>query len=127
MTHNPDENLWSALYRWLHERYPRRHLIGVRFDLDHGDRVKLPAPGEPGSTAQPAPPFIPNEMQTAIIEALEGKALTTDALAAAAGYGRRTLFRKPGGLEELQAQGLVAHRDGLGYYSPLAPPEELGD
>lgn len=68
--------------------------------------------------------FIPNAFQEAILEALEGKALRTDALGAAAG-DRSRLFRNPGGLKELQEQGLVKHNRRAGFYRPDAPPDEL--
>ena len=31
-------------------------------------------------------------------------------------------FYKPGGLKELRDRGLVAHKPGVGYYRPDAPP-----
>lgn len=76
-----------------------------------------------------APPpqevFVPNEVQAGVLAALEGKALTTDALAAKVPCDRRQLFRKPGGLEELKGQGLIRNHPRLGYYRPDAPPPEL--
>lgn len=76
------------------------------------------------ATSVPPTPFEPNEMQDAILEALDGKALRTDDLAAKAGYERRRLFKKPGGLAQLQEQGLVANDPARGYYRPDAPPPD---
>lgn len=69
--------------------------------------------------------FVPDPFQTAILTALEGKALRTDALASVVG-DRSRLFRKPtGGIPELRKEGLVDHHSRLGYYRPDAPPPEL--
>lgn len=90
-----------------------------------GRKLRAPVPA-PGIAAEPtAPqPFVPTPFQQDILDALEGKALRTDALAAKVG-DRSRLFRHPGGLKELQEQGLVAHHKRLGFYRPDAPPEEL--
>jgi hypothetical protein len=69
-------------------------------------------------------PFVPTAFQQDILDALEGKALRTDALAARVG-DRSRLFRHPGGLKELQEQGRVAHHKRLGYYSVESPPPGL--
>ncbi len=73
--------------------------------------------------AEAEEPFVPNSFQDDILDALEGRALRTDAIAAKVG-DRNRLFR-PGGLKELQAHGYVAHHSRLGFYRPDAPPEEL--
>ncbi len=73
-------------------------------------------------TTASAKPFIPSPFQKFILTKLTGKALRTDALANAVG-SRRKLF-KPGGLKELQTQGLVDHHDRIGFYRPDAPPPE---
>jgi hypothetical protein len=67
--------------------------------------------------------FVPTPMQKAILKALEGRALKKDPLAneVCAGEGR-TLY-KPGGIRELRGRGLVAHKDGVGFYRPDAPPD----
>lgn len=61
--------------------------------------------------------------QRGILQALQGRALRTDALAAEVG-DRSRLFR-PGGLAELRDRGLVDHHPRLGYYRPDALPPEL--
>ena len=85
----------------------------------------MPAADAGGSGSAVPRPFEPNEMQDAILECLDGKCLRTDALATASGYDRRKLFRKPGGLAELQEQGLVANDPARGYYRPDAPGEAV--
>lgn len=68
-------------------------------------------------------PFVPSPFQKAILEALEGKALRTDALGAA--VGDRGRLYKTNGLKELLERGIVEHHKRLGYYRPDAPPPEL--
>lgn len=68
--------------------------------------------------------FVPTPFQADILAALEGKGLRTDALAAKVG-DRRRLFKDPGGIPELQEQGLVSHHRRVGYYRPDFPPPEL--
>lgn len=80
----------------------------------------LPAP----AVEEPEEPFVLTPFQTAILKALEGKALRTDPLANKVN-DRRRLFIHPGGLKELQEQGLVAHHKRLGFYRPDAPPPQL--
>jgi len=72
------------------------------------------------------PDFIPTDYQRDILDKLNGKALRTDALAMKVG-NRRKLFTDPGGLPELQEEGLVCHDKRLGYYRPDAPPADLED
>lgn len=80
----------------------------------------LPKPVE-----KPAPVFVPTDLQQRILDALAGKALRTDALWQRCDCNRRSLFNDPGGLPELQEQGLVAHHARTGYYRPDCPPPEL--
>lgn len=68
--------------------------------------------------------FVPTATQDAILDALAGKALRTDALAARVDCDRRTLF-KPNGIKELVQAGWVRHHRRLGYYRPDDPPPEL--
>ncbi len=101
-------------------------------------KVKLPfldAPAAPAAaptvTAVVEEQFLPNEVQTAILESLEGKFMRTDSLAAAVSTAlgiegaRGRLFKKPGGIQELIDEGLVRHHNRRGYYSTSAPPAEL--
>ncbi len=69
--------------------------------------------------------FVPNCIQEAILAALNGKALRSDALAHKAGYSKGNIYREPGGLPELQRRGLVSHHKRLGYFRPDALPPEL--
>jgi len=77
--------------------------------------------------SEPAPlaePFIPTVPQTAILRALDGRALKKTELAAEVfgdeGHGNR-LYR-PRCLTELRERNLVAHKNGVGFYRPDAPP-----
>src|SRR5438128_334242 len=71
----------------------------------------------PAAPVQPG--FIPSAFQRGILDALAGKALRTDALAAKVG-SRSRLFADPGGLPELQEEGLVSYHPRVGYYRPDA-------
>ncbi len=71
--------------------------------------------------------FIPNDIQDAILAALDGKAMRTDQLVSKVGCDRRAIFRKPGGVQELKDQGLVNTHARLGYYRTDAPPPNLPD
>lgn len=114
-------------------------ILQVTLHLGHGlAPVTLPVPpracleGRPadGPDCVPArgpeadPSFVPTAFQEAILTALEGRALRTDALGHEV-RDRSRLFRHPGGLKELREQGLVAHHPRLGYYRPDAPPEQF--
>lgn len=72
------------------------------------------------------PKFIPNVYQKEILKALRGVAMRTDALAARVG-SRARLFHDPGGIPELQEQGLVGHHPRLGFYSTSSPPPDLAE
>jgi hypothetical protein len=67
--------------------------------------------------------FVPTPFQRKILAALDGKALTTNALAGRVG-NRRGLFKKTG-LRGLIEEGLVGHHDSLGYYRKDTPPPEI--
>ena len=113
----------SVIAQWAATVYPHPpSKICIHF---HGMAEPVCLPLTPAAPVQPARPFEPNEMQDAILECLDGKCLRTDALATASGYDRRKLFRKPGGLAELQEQGLVANDPARGYYRPDAPGEAV--
>jgi hypothetical protein len=118
--------LFALVRAWLDHHYPGvsgPYLGGTV----PGDSVPLHLPipacrcnGEAHAPAR----FEPNEFQLDILGALEGRILTTDALAAAVKEDRRRLY-KPGGLKELVEQGWVKNRPREGYYRPDAPPAEL--
>ncbi len=121
---NNDE-LFSVARAWTARFYAGRVLRRLSLELDDGSKVKLPIPATIAA-ARTTEPFVPSPLQNAILEALDGKALRTDALAAAADCERRRLFRA-GGLKELQDQGLVRNHPRLGYYRPDSPPDEIPD
>jgi hypothetical protein len=102
--------------------------IRLRVTLDApggGNLVTVAVPPEPDGQGGPDDvPFIPSPFQQGILDALDGKALRTDALGAAVGDQRR-LFRPRGGLQELREHGLVDHHERLGFFRPDAPPPKL--
>lgn len=122
---SPIETLQSEVARLVHLVYGGRVVaVRVRIDLSDGGaldaRVPLPlvsGPGPPECPYQGTPacplgarhkePFTPNDMQAAVLEALEEGPLTADRLAERAGYARQTLYRHPGGIRELIEQRLV--------------------
>jgi hypothetical protein len=85
-------------------------------------RPEPPAAGPPPAQAtEQELPFIPTELQGRILQALDGKAMTLDALAAKLDVDRSTLYRF--GVKELKARGLIANNRRVGgYYRPDAPP-----
>ena len=132
------EDVLQTIRDYMDENFPdepvRRVILhfgdGRRIDqaMPRAPRTATPAPGPASAAAPPVlPPFEPNEMQAAILESLAGVAMRTDALADATGYNRCSLFRKPGGVAELQEQGLICHSKAAGYYRPDAPPENLSN
>lgn len=68
--------------------------------------------------------FVPTPFQADVLSALKNRSMRTDALAHKLDCGRSRLFADPGGLPELQEQGLVAHHKRIGYYRPDAPPPD---
>jgi hypothetical protein len=125
---NPDPSqLLDAVAAYVAEVCcPGVAAVRVKITLTQGKPLRVAMP--PGWTV-PAhaqeKAFIPTDVQERILIALEGRALTTDALAAAAGVDRSTPFKHPGGLKELREHGLVRHTPRLGFWRPDAPPPEL--
>ncbi|MGI6417626.1 MAG: hypothetical protein ACOX1P_18385 [Thermoguttaceae bacterium] len=75
--------------------------------------------------AKPPGPVLPlTPLQRAIMKALEGRALTKQALANEVSKGEGRMFYRPGGLLELRLHGLVDHRKGVGFFRPDAPPPD---
>lgn len=121
----PDEFL-RLIREWAKQQYPEFRALRVSIELDDAGRlekVKMPIPPAGVAVAE-RDPFVPGPVQKAILEALEGEALRSDALGTAVG-GRSRIFQHPGGLKELQQEGLVKHHNRLGFYRPDAPPPTL--
>jgi hypothetical protein len=120
--------LLAVVRGWAERHYPgwRPDEVGLKLIGPNGEsrEVKLPIPLTLPVLERPVP-FVPNVFQESVLEALEGKALRTDALGAA--VGDRGRLYKPGGLKELREAGMVKHHPRLGFYRPDAPPEELID
>lgn len=74
--------------------------------------------------------FVPTDLQRLILNALDGVAMTADALEAALGVVREALYdgrQRRGGLKELMDRGLVLHDRRAGcYYRPDALPRCSG-
>jgi biotin operon repressor len=120
----PAENghLFRSIKDWVSSNYPGRIARRLWVELDDGERVRLPMPA---MVPEPAPLFVPSDLQNDILEALDGKALNAEQLAEAVGVSRRSLYRHPGGLRELQEQGAIARHAHLGYLRPDSPPQTL--
>jgi hypothetical protein len=80
---------------------------------------------DPGPGTGVVPVFIPTALQERILAALEGKALTLDALAEKLDADRSNLHRRA--LKELMRCGLVGNHLRVGYYRPDAPPAKYAD
>ncbi len=85
----------------------------------------VPAPETASSQEEHYAPFVATPFQEAILRALDGKALRTDALGAR--VGDRGRLYKPGGLRELQERGMVCNHPRLGHYRPDVPPPQLAE
>lgn len=121
----PNQRLFTAVAAWVAATYPGRLPRRVTVRLDDGEAVSLVVPATAAMAhQQDSGAFSPTPLQDDILDALAGKALRTDALAAKCDTDRRNLFR-PGGLKELQAAGWVAHHKRYGFYRPDDPPPEI--
>lgn len=118
--------LMAAVRQFCADNLPGRTPLRIRiYTLEDKEPLQLPIVAAIAPSGSLDAVFVPNAFQTAILDALEGKALRTDALAAKVG-DRSRLFSKPrGGLPELKEHGLVGHHDRLGFYRVDAPPPEL--
>jgi hypothetical protein len=71
-----------------------------------------------------AKPFEPSAYQLGILDALAGQAPRVDELVAKV-KDRPKFYRDPGGIKELERQGLVRHDKRVGSFRPDSPPEDL--
>jgi hypothetical protein len=145
-----NDDLAQLLTRWATENCPGPGEVRIKARLVNGvltgvDVRWQPGPGAVAPRQEPAhdtstparrvnggspelPPagvFELNELQGDILEALEWKAFNTERLAEAVGVSPRSLFRKPGGVGELQERGLVRNNRRVGYWRPDTPPDDL--
>lgn len=134
----PDNrSLFDAVAAWAAESYPGFPVEMVTIQLRYLPiPVQLPvasAPVIPLAKQQPAAPdaWEPSEYQAAILQALDFRALRSDALVTELDRmgenGDRTRLWKARGIKELVDRGLVKNDRRVGYYRPDAPPEELVD
>jgi hypothetical protein len=72
---------------------------------------------------QTTAPFIPTALQKAILDSLNGRALTKQALANAVCKGDAGRLYRHGDLKELRDLKLVAHKNRVGFFRPDAPPK----
>lgn len=98
---------------------PLAAIIGVSVDTAVANLQKPPTP--PSKSEMMV--FIPGPMQTAILKALEWKAMRSRALAKALKIDQPSLYRQDG-LKELIKFGRVKKQRRIGYYRPDAPPPE---
>lgn len=73
---------------------------------------------------EPAMPTPPTSLQQSIWDALDGRALKVDDLAAICVVERRQLYAN-GGLPEMKEAGAVQYKRNVGYYRPDARPPML--
>lgn len=131
------ETILAELRESIRARYGRE-AIALCVRLHDATKISLPFPcaGPPLPVLAPAPlsasgatatdeGFELHPFQEAILEALDGKALSARQLGAAVGDVAR-LYRRHG-LKELRAQGLVDLRPERGFFRPDAPPPDLED
>lgn len=116
----------QALTRYVAAELPGVVPISVKIKLSNGQHMTLPIVvlAGPSRPAEVPATFVPTAFQAKILECLEGRAMKTGQLGAAAG-DRGRLFRHPGGLKELQGEGYVGHHPRLGYFRLDSPPPEL--
>lgn len=121
--------LFAAVHAAVAENWPGRVPVRIEIHLhDASTPIMLPIPAPSRNTLRASNPeeiFVPTPFQTAILAALEGKALRTSALATAVHSNESRLFKDKGGLPELREHGLVSHHKALGYFRPDAPPPPL--
>lgn len=87
--------------------------------------IEVP-PFREGQTAEKAAPVL-TTVQRNILAALDGKALTLDALEAATRHSRSTIYAK-GGISELRDAGLVDNDRRIGgFFRPDRPPADAAN
>jgi hypothetical protein len=117
--HVETQEMLETVRLWAQSLYPGFPAETISVRLRHMPTpIRLPVPSEM-PTELPSPlkskrsedesVFVPTPFQRAVLEALDGKALRTDALVSIVG-DRSRLFRKIGGLQELQGFFLSLHR-----------------
>jgi len=126
---NADEAIFDAVRAHARRLYgPAARPLRVAYWMEGiSDPVSLPLVSwsPPPAIAQPVEPFVPNALQGGILDALEFRALRTDALLSVVAADRSRLYKRPGGIHELREHGFVGLHPRLGYYRPDAPPPEL--
>lgn len=116
-------DIFKAVKTYLRDHFPG--MTATALDIEATDargprRISLPVPVLPQRRQKPRE-FIPGPVQEDILDALDCVAMKTAELAAKVG-GKDKLFRRPGGIQELKALGLVVLDSKVGYYRPDAPP-----
>lgn len=120
-----NQELYAIVQEYICRGWPGCIAVEVVIKMNNNQKVKLPIPAPTIRVSViDADAFVPNAAQTAILTALDGKAMNSSALAAIVGDKRR-VYAKPGGIQELREKGLVEHHERLGYYRPDAPPDEI--
>lgn len=125
------KEFFTQLQQMIAAHWPGTAAMEVRIKLTTGQKVTLPVPSVvPAAVVPPTPPkqekFVPSVLQKAILKALEGGAMRTADFERIKGLGNN-IFKKNGGISELQSMGLVGHHKRLGFYLVESPPPELRD
>ncbi|HOP78675.1 MAG TPA: hypothetical protein PLD05_14385 [Thermogutta sp.] len=95
-------------------------------DYDSIDRLECELRCVRFHPQQEKQPLVLTALQKEILKALDRRALKKEDLADRLKIDPARLYR-PGGIKELIAQALVAHKWMVGYYRPDRPPAECGD
>lgn len=112
---------------WHQQQMPGQ--LPTQLAMKYPDGREIPLPFVPAAPEENAAiveqePWGPTALQEDILEALDGRALRAEALAAKVGKDKSQLY-KAGGLKELTDRGLVKSHSRAGYYRPDAPPADL--
>ncbi len=116
--------LFRAIQRWSSENYQgdvtdMRLTVTVKGGYKTSFHIPSPKPPE----VKEEEGFVPNAVQSKILELLEGKAMKSTEIAKKIHSDTARVCRKKGGMGELQEQGLVRWSTTIGYFRPDAPPE----
>jgi hypothetical protein len=115
------KSLMAAVRAYVKDCYQDDKPVRVVIQLESGGEVSLPVTKAPIVEAE----WVPSSVQLAILQALEGKIMTADALAATIGCDRTTLYTG-GAIQQLMDRGFVKNSRKLGgYYRPSHLPEAV--
>lgn len=126
-----NDDLFRMVHRWAQSNFNGQPACELFIRIRGGGEATftdIPYKGaadERADRCEEEEPFVPKRIQAEILEALDGRALRTTALANKLS-NRTQMYEHPGGMRELLERGLVKKHSRLGYYRPDEPPPELG-